>query len=286
MTQITFSEAKSRLSAAMRDEGDAIQIDRETAAILVASYPANPEPDLSKAASFRAEYMRFLRPVVEATEHWESQYVGINVAPCAAGGALLIACNGPVCLVAHDKDAVTKDGLRFTAPAAVFDACVPPEPPTLMWEGEMVPVGDVPDYAIPGVVHAFGIGLLVMPKEQPEGTHPEDGGALFSWPVSTGQVHRPDDYRVYGVGITAEKLGRIIQPLEDAQQIGVTPGPIGVVAAAMAFAPAGYWHMRQHADATVWLHSEREDLMIILASVNADAVAPEIPAWAALEATK
>lgn len=280
MTEITFSEAKSRLSTAMKSEGETVQIDRETAAILAASWPADPQADLTKSAFFSADYMQFLRPVVEEQSGFKPDYAqGITVSPCAEGGVLLIATNSVVCVVAHDKGGSTNGGLRFTAPRSVFDACVPPEPFSLQWEGESVPVGELPDYAIPGMVHACGICLLVMPKGQPAGTLEDDGGALFSWPVSTGNMHREDDYRVYGPSDILGKIGNMMRPLEGAQQIGVTPEPIGVVAKAMSFVQSGYWHMRQYNNVTAWLHNERKDLMIILANARTEADAPEIPSW-------
>ena len=278
--EMTFYEAKKRLSAAIAENADAVKIDRETAAILAKSYAPDPEPDLKKYAIFNAALVPFLRPVVDAREFMPEKYNGITVEPCEAGGVTVSATNGSVAVSAHDPDGHASGMIRFTASQHFFDACVPPPEFKLQWEGEFCEIeGSVPDFAIPGLVHVNGICLLVMPKSQPEGTDENDGGALFSMGVSTGNTINKDDYRIYDGIDLAAKLRRITIPADSAQEIGVTPGPLGIVAQSMASVQGGYWHMRQYDKMTVWLNDTRPDLFIQLAACRTEESAPKIPAW-------
>ena len=278
--EMTFYEAKKRLKTAIAENADAVKIDRETAAILAKSYAPEPGPDLKKYATFNANLIPFLRPVVDAQEFLPMQYNGIIIAPCEAGGVTVSATNGPVAVSAHDRAGHASGLIRFTAPQQFFDACVPPPEFKLQWEGEFCEIeGSVPDFAIPGLVHVTGICLLVMPKSQPEYVEEADGGALFSWPVSAGNVIRESDYRIYdGINLAAKILSITI-PADSAQEIGVTPRPLGIVAQSMASAQGGYWHMRQYDKMTVWLNDTRPDLFIQLAACRTEESAPKIPAW-------
>lgn len=280
---ISFQDAKARLKVAMAAEGDVVQIDRATADTLQRSWPPNPPADLSKSAVFSAQYMNFLRPVVEGQDWLRMPMAarGITVVQNERGGVTLSAINGPVMVFAHDwKGAVTEGGMCFEPPLTVFDACVEPEPFCLQWEGEECPIeGSVPEYARPGLVHATGVCLLVMPADQPEGTEEDNGGALFSRAATTSRHHRRDDYRIGEPFMTNQALhGRFDQP-EEPEPIGVTPDPMRIVAQAMAVAPSGYWHMHQVKNATCWLHSERKDLVIVLAGARTDKVPPVVPEW-------
>lgn len=187
MDKLSFSEAKERLADAMSNDGDCIKIDRETAEILQGSWPPDDEPPLSKSAYFNPKYMEFLRPVVEANMEGVASFKvrGISVLPAPTKGVLLCATNGTVLAIAHDENGAlsegAKDGFRFTVPMSFFDACKPPKPFSLQWGGNDVDIEDsIPDFAKPGLVHATGICLLLMPEGQPEGTDEFDGGALFN----------------------------------------------------------------------------------------------------------
>ena len=277
--EITFYEAKKRLKTAIAENADSVKIDRETAAMLAKSYAPPPEPDLKKYAIFNADLIPFLRPVVDAQEIMPEKYRSIVVEPCESGGVTVSATNGSVAVSAHDPDGGASGPIRFTAPSQFFDACITPPEFRLQWEGEFCEIeGGVPDFATPGLVHVTGICLLVMPQGQPEGTDADDGGALFSWPVSTGNTFREGDYRIYAGVDLAAKMRGTFKPFDGIQEIGVTPGPLSIVAQSMAAAPKGYWHMRQYDKMTAWLNDKRPDLIIRLAGCRTKS-APEIPSW-------
>lgn len=244
---------------------------------------------MERFASFRAEYLRFLRAAVcseFSASIWNVS--GVTVLPCADGGVTLFATNGRITLMARDKNgSCSSEGFRMSVPNAAFDASIPPAPRQLQWDGVFCDIEDsIPDYAVPEAVIALDGCLIVMPKGQPEGTDENYGGALFSCRLDreydwNGNTYTIDDAYPWHTAVshwmnaTESCLG-----LSEAQKnIGVGPGTIPAVGQAMECFPDSTWSMqRLPSDALLLLPNNRDDLVIFVAMASVPAES-SVPAW-------
>ncbi|MBF0859381.1 hypothetical protein HKD24_09160 [Gluconobacter sp. LMG 31484] len=243
----------------------------------------------TRFASFGAKYLRFLAPAV-CSEFSASKWnvCGVTVLPCPDGGVTLFATNGRITLMARDKNgSCSPDGMRISIPEAAFNACVPPAPHKLQWEGVFCDIeGSIPDYAVPDTVLALDVCLIVMPKGQPEGTEENYGGALFSCRLDREYCWNDDTYTIadaypwhsaisHWMNATESVLGLS----ESQKNIGVGPGTIPTLGQAMECFPDSVWSVqRLPSDALMLLPNNRDDLMIFVAMASVPTESP-IPTW-------
>ncbi|BCZ75941.1 hypothetical protein [Novacetimonas maltaceti] len=292
-----YMGARRALAAVVRehdadDGADAdykVVLNLDAARALLAGYPPPSDPHGS-AACFSARYVPFLRAVLDPAP-WDTRYCGITVLPHPDGGVSLFATNNRVMLIAHDRTgSVTADGCRVVMSKAAMDACNPPAPFELWFEGEDIPVAPVPDYALPGDVVCAGVSMIVMPQGQPEQAEPDNGGALYAKGLETDhwrggdRREAPFDWRgfmpKFGIKGTSQK------------PCAVTSVTQTVVAAAMAAADPEHetlvWDIRSTGEQITYIPRQRDDLLIIVATARNPVSDPQIPAWAlrAMEKTK
>lgn len=282
-----FASAKEALREGLQSDDTNLKLTKEQIKALYNSHPGRREKS-DAWANFNAEYLNFLRPVVQSEVSTGFTRDGVNILPHAEGGITLSATNGAVTLLALDPSgSCHPDGIRFSVPGEAFDACVPPKLFKLQWEGQFSDVEkSVPDYAVPAYVAANGTCLIVMPKGQPEGTEEGYGGALFSCLHSS--VYGWSD-REYTVGKPWEWAGSADLWLNSSEMklgtggiqehIAITPFTSDIIAQATQYAPDSVWEIkRMPGNIIALIPSGRDDLIIFVAMARLEN-SLSIPSW-------
>jgi len=199
----------------------------------------------------------------------------------------LFATDGNIALIARDKEgSCSSDGLRMSVPKEAFDACVPPDPFRLKWEGCFQDLEDsIPDFALPEVVFAYGSCLLVMPKGQPKGCDEEDGGALFSCSLSYSYDWSDQEYTLsepyhwqksVDFWLNSESsTGDQTKPID----ISLGNVTIPAISEATSIFPNSVWGFRRlPGNALLLLPHDRDDLAIYVAMAEGSDEKP-LPSW-------
>ncbi|EGG74653.1 hypothetical protein SXCC_04757 [Gluconacetobacter sp. SXCC-1] len=266
----------------LKDDDFKVDLDLAMARLLLTGIPPASEPQDS-AARFSARYVPFLRPVLDPAPA-SPAYRGITVLPHPDGGVLLFATNARVMLIAHDRSGhVTEGGCCVVLSRATMDACNPPSPLELWFEGSREEVGTVPDYAMPGEVISCGMSMLVMPVGQPPDLDdPCNGGALYAAMIETDHWSGAD--RRMPAFLELKHIKASLTPdAPQAQPWAVTSVTQTAVAQAMAAVDPDQevlvWDARVTDHQVTYIPRQRDDLLISFATARDPKKSPQIPAW-------
>lgn len=153
--------------------------------------------DLPKTfARFRADYLHALRAILDlAEDRYFERQVGLTIEPAKGGGVLLIATDGHVLAVLHDKAGRANKPFRAILPKAFRARAAPPEPVSMYWEGSFA--YEPPEWMQPGDVLLHPAGALILGKTRHPSEHQQDNGAALAHVlIETGNHWRDTDFRV------------------------------------------------------------------------------------------
>ena len=116
-------------------------------------------------ARFHPRYLHALEPLIRASQdnvlRWST--AGLIVEPVASGGVLLVTTDGGSLAAIHDAAGRATRPMRLTIPDALFDAVTAPAGVSMFDQGTTFAM-DLPEWAQPGEVYAWGLAAYVLPK--------------------------------------------------------------------------------------------------------------------------
>lgn len=277
-----YLAARGRLTDAVNAAAaDNVTISVADARSLQTAYPPDSDP-LDAWCNFDARFVPFLRNI-RATEMWAAEcWGGITITPHRDGGAVLCATDGAVMLLARDPSArVSKGGVRLLLPDAALDACVPPKPAELLFEGEWSSVqADPPAWTIPDRVYSSNGTVMVIPAGNPEQNDPENWGMLWVGNVTTSHRWRDGDVRMMAdLAPWQAAVERLLRGRDDGpkplRNIALSSQVLGIIAKATDAIPAlprggRYFQVEDMGNAISLVPTHRDDIAIIAMKCKAD----------------
>lgn len=148
-------------------------------------------------ARFTAKHLIALEPITRASQDRIERFSisGLIVEPDPDGGVFLIATDGSVLAVIRDRTGRVSRRLRLTIDDATFAAARPPSPVRMWSEGETCEI-DLPEWAQPDQVMAWGLSCMVFPAMHLPGDDPLHSPILGHSPAEEGNVYR-GGYRMH-----------------------------------------------------------------------------------------
>lgn len=151
--------------------------------------PEKPSWDRA-SATFNAAHLHALEPIIRSAQSnirfWKTS--GLIIEPVEAGGAILIATDGHAFAAIFDPDARASRAMRLTIPESTFVTAAPPKPVPMWNEGENYEI-DLPEWAQPGIVWAWGLSINVIAKMHLPGENPEHAPMLGSEGAERGNTY-------------------------------------------------------------------------------------------------
>ncbi len=88
---------------------------------------------------------------------------GLHIEPHPEGGITVMATNGSMMAVVHDKEGETTKPVRVMIPTSIADACEPPKLPLFFSEGDWLPPPEVPAWMSPQWLRIWEFAAWVEP---------------------------------------------------------------------------------------------------------------------------